>query len=83
MRDGAGVRIRVTPCGGCTVTPARCVLLLQVGSLIIFWEYERSRKKEIQKQQKEAAERQGIIERARLEREVSRGTEWGGMWHAQ
>lgn len=47
-----------------------CVSLLQVGSLIIFLEYERTRKKEIAKQQKDAAERQGIIERARLEREV-------------
>lgn len=45
---------------------------MQVGSLIIFLEYDRSRRKEVQKQQKEAAERQGIIERARLEREVRR-----------
>jgi hypothetical protein len=42
----------------------------QVGSLIIFLEYDRTRRKEVQKQQKEAAERQGIIERAREEREV-------------
>lgn len=45
---------------------------MQVGSLIIFLEYDRTRRKEVQKQQKEAAERQGIIERARLEREVRR-----------
>jgi hypothetical protein len=45
---------------------------MQVGSLIIFLEYDRSRRKEVQKQQKEAAERQGIIERAREEREVRR-----------
>lgn len=43
--------------------------LFAVGSLIIFLEYDRSRRKEVQKQQKEAAERQGIIERAREERE--------------
>lgn len=43
--------------------------LFAVGSLIIFLEYDRTRRKEVQKQQKEAAERQGIIERARQERE--------------
>lgn len=46
------------------------VLHVQVGSLIIFFEYDRNRRKEIRKQHKEAAERQGIIERAREEREV-------------
>jgi hypothetical protein len=57
---------------GCCLT-VLC-LCTQVGSLIIFLEYERTRRKEVLKQQKEAAERQGIIERARLEREVSHGS---------
>jgi hypothetical protein len=55
-----------TPATGCCN-----VHHLQVGSLIIFWEYDRTRRKEVKRQQKEAAERQGIIERARIEREVS------------
>jgi hypothetical protein len=41
-----------------------------VGSLIIFFEYDRSRRKEIKKQHKEAAERHSIINRAKEEREV-------------
>eukprot|EP00879_Flechtneria_rotunda_P011126 GHRR01011623.1.p2 GENE.GHRR01011623.1~~GHRR01011623.1.p2 ORF type:complete len:129 (+),score=31.06 GHRR01011623.1:696-1082(+) len=44
--------------------------LFMVGSLLIFLEYDRNRRKEIKKQHKEAAERQGIMERARHEREV-------------
>jgi hypothetical protein len=46
-------------------------LWLQVGSLLIFVEYDRNRKKEIKKQQQAAAERQEIMARARMEREVS------------
>jgi hypothetical protein len=49
--------------------------------LLIFLEYERSRRKEIQKQVKEAAERQGILDNAREERTVGgvgRGSEAGG-----
>jgi hypothetical protein len=48
-----------------------CCLLLQVASLILFIEYDRTRRKEIKKQHKDAAERQAILDRARFEREVS------------
>ncbi|KAF8067202.1 hypothetical protein HT031_002249 [Scenedesmus sp. PABB004] len=43
--------------------------LFLVGSLIIFAEYERTRRKEVAKQAKESAERHAILERAREERE--------------
>lgn len=43
--------------------------LFLVGSLIIFAEYERTRRKEVAKQAKEAAERHAILDRAREERE--------------
>eukprot|EP00878_Enallax_costatus_P005710 GHUV01005988.1.p1 GENE.GHUV01005988.1~~GHUV01005988.1.p1 ORF type:complete len:178 (+),score=37.66 GHUV01005988.1:261-794(+) len=43
--------------------------LFVVGSLIVFVEYDRQRRKDIRKQRKEAAERQSILERAREERE--------------
>lgn len=46
------------------------VFTVQVGSLIVFVEYDRQRRKDIRKQKKEAAERHGILERAREEREV-------------
>lgn len=43
--------------------------LFVVASLILFVEYDRTRRKEIKKQHKEAAERQAILDRARQERE--------------
>eukprot|EP00775_Hariotina_reticulata_P002796 gene2796-3089_t len=43
--------------------------LFVIGSLIIFFEYDRNRRKEIKKQHKDAAERQAILDRAREERE--------------
>jgi len=43
--------------------------IFAVGSLLIFIEYDRNRKKEIKKQQQAAAERHEIIARASMERE--------------
>jgi hypothetical protein len=39
--------------------------------MVLFAEYERTRRKEVKKQAKDAAERQDILQRAQLEREVS------------
>lgn len=43
-----------------------------VGSMVLFAEYERTRRKEVKKQAKDAAERQDILMRAQLEREQLR-----------
>jgi hypothetical protein len=55
----------------CGAAEVHAWVVLQVASLILFIEYDRTRRKEIKKQHKDAAERQAILDRARQEREVS------------
>lgn len=42
----------------------------QVGLVIVVFEYERQRRNDILKRQKEAAERRAVLEQAQREREV-------------
>lgn len=48
-----------------------------VGTVLIFAEYERGRRKEVAKQRREEAEREAIMKRAQEEREVGSGVEFG------
>ncbi|KAI8475921.1 MAG: optic atrophy 3 protein-domain-containing protein [Monoraphidium minutum] len=43
--------------------------LFSIGALLVFAEYDRTRKKEVKKQRREQAERQEIVSRAQEERE--------------
>ncbi len=45
--------------------------LFGVGALLVFLEYDRTRKKELRKQQQQRRERQEIADRAKEERDVS------------
>lgn len=52
----------------------------QFGALLVFAEYDRTRKKELKKQRREEAERREILGTAREEREVRpRGARGGGV----
>lgn len=55
---------------------------MQIGILIIAFEYERQRRKDVLKKQQEAMERQAVLDKARAEREVGRtGTGAQGIGH--